>query len=142
MLKSNKLSKNCFIISLTELTPEILEFGWNHPEPIFSVPLQASAKIVNSILQVNRAIADLISKDDLKSILNEFVILINEIVFDQIKTQLMISRQSGYEALSDELDYLLENFKEFFEDKNGISVELLKKNVAEIKNIKKMFLQN
>lgn len=127
---------------MIKLTAEILEFGWNNPDPIFTVPLQASAKIVSSILEVNRMISDVISKEDLRATLVGFVKLIDEIVLEQIKTQLMISQKTGYDALCDELDYLFDTFKEFFEDKHGIGIELLRNSVKEIKHIKLMYLNN
>lgn len=104
------------------------------------VPTKAATTIINSILQVNRAVSDFASKEDLKLIFRDIIFALNEVVFDQMKAKLIISQRTGYDLLCDELDYLLENLREFFTDKNGMSVEAIRENVEAIKQIKKVFL--
>lgn len=84
--------------------------------------------------------SDLASKDDLRLIFRDLIFALNETVFDQVKAKLIISKQSGYDLLCDELDYLLDSLREFFADKNGMSVESLRENVESIKQIKRSFL--
>ena len=97
------------------------------------VPTKASSKIVNSILQLNRAIQELISADDLKEVLTGILNDLNAVLLDQIKVKLVINNKRAFDMLSDELDFLLENFKEFFFEQHKLSVESLLDNVELIK---------
>ncbi len=142
MRESTKQCAKCALIRLETATAEILEFGWNNQEQLLIVPTKAATTIVNSVLQVNRAICDLASREDLKLILRDTIGALNEAVFDQIKSKLIITKQSAYELLCDEIDYLYDNLREFFFEKNAMSVETLRLNVEEIKHIKKVLLSN
>lgn len=128
--------------SLETATSEILEFGWNNQEQVLIVPTKASSTIVSAILQVNRAISDLTSREDLLTVFRDIIFALNEVLFDQIKSNLIVNTSSGFDLLSDELDYLVDSFREFFWDKNGLNVNVLSDNVVQIKHIKKMFINS
>lgn len=140
MPKSTRRFGKCKLKILEMAANELLEFEWNNQEKIMIIPTKASSTIINSILKVNTAINEYSGPEELRLILKEIIVEIREVVLDQIKVKLIISRHTGYDLLCDELDYLYENFREFFEEKNGIEISSLKFTIDEIKNIKKIYL--
>ncbi len=99
-----------------------------------------STTIINSLFQVHRGVADMLSKADCEYVFEEIMSALNDVVFGRIKSDLMISKEVGYKLLCDELDYLVENINELFQEKLGLNTVPVQKTVKEIEALKTVFL--
>lgn len=130
------LSLRCELNRVKTETDTIVGTDWNDKQGRVMVPTKSSSTIVNSLLQVYRGIHETLTKKDLSYVFEEIIVGIKDKLLDRIKTDLIIKTEHGYKLLCDELDYLMENFKEFFEDKLGFDITLLNKTIKEIENVK------
>jgi len=121
---------------------DLLEIDWNNEDQRVIVPTKMSTTIINSLFQVHRGVADLLSRQDCDYVFEEIMSALNDVVFGRIKSDLMISKEIGYKLLCDELDYLIENINELFQEKLGLNTLPVQKTVKEIEALKTVFLSS
>lgn len=121
-------------------TSDLLEIDWNNEMNLVIVPTKSGDMISRSLFQVYRAVGDVLLRPDIEFLFKSILTSLDEVLLTKIKTSLIINKDSGYKLLCDELDFLIENFKELFEGKLAMDITPLQKKVKEIEALKTVFL--
>lgn len=125
---------------ITRYTLTFFETDWNNETQRVIIPTKASQEIVKTVLQLHRAVSEILPKRHLETLMGEVMRVLSDRFVNRIQTDLEIKKEFAYRLMCDEIDYLTQNFVEVFEKKAGVNAQALVLSLKAIESIKVIYV--